>query len=545
VSEGERDADRGEEGDVTFSPLGVRALRFVIPRDVERRALLERLREGAGIEDVILAEETGAVLHGGGEDDARRARAAAAAAIRTCREAQADTPGGSARATTGGRSHLIEVIYDGEDLEAVATGLGVTTDDVVALHGAAEQVVSMVGFLPGFAYLRGGAPELALPRRAAPRARVPRGSVAVAAGYTGVYPFASPGGWHLLGRAPRFVPLGPDGATLGIGDRVRFVGVSAGADLARDSTHQGRSPRSAGRDDDTARRAGMPGPSTLRIDRARGPALVVDGGRRGHMHEGVPRGGPLVVADLARANRAAGNPPGAAAIELHGELSVVAVGEAITLATQASGPIVLAPGETFVVAPEARRRVAYLAVRGGLDVPRVLGGRGTLLVAGIGGLGGRLLRKGDLLPILGPDAAFAGDASTEACHQDLADETASSTDEAIEVVPGPDASDLDAVVASLLSTAHRVSATSDRTGTRLEGPSSGARGADTTRASTPMVAGAIQMTPSGPIVLGPDHPTTGGYPVPLVVTPRSLDALLSRAPGASVRFALRVAGAAR
>jgi KipI family sensor histidine kinase inhibitor len=94
----------------------------------------------------------------------------------------------------------IPVRYDGPDLEevAIATGLGV--DDVVALHAGATYRVAFCGFLPGFAYLVGLPEQLRLPRRSTPRSRVAAGSVAIADEFSGVYPSASPGGWHLLGR---------------------------------------------------------------------------------------------------------------------------------------------------------------------------------------------------------------------------------------------------------------------------------------------------------------------------------------------------------
>jgi KipI family sensor histidine kinase inhibitor len=100
--------------------------------------------------------------------------------------------------------------------------------EVVAAHSAPTYVVVTLGFQPGFAYLRGIDPRLVLPRRATPRPRVPALSVAIAGPYAGVYPFESPGGWHLLGTAIDFVPFDPEhGAALAVGDRVRFVGVVA------------------------------------------------------------------------------------------------------------------------------------------------------------------------------------------------------------------------------------------------------------------------------------------------------------------------------
>ena len=124
-----------------------------------------------------------------------------------------------------GAEVTLPVVYDGEDLEAVAEHAGMTVDAVIALHTGVSYVVAMVGFVPGFGYLRGTPEQLHLPRRATPRTVVPVGSVAVAAGWSGVYPRSSPGGWHLLGRTD--LPLwdldrNPP-ALLQPGTRVRLV----------------------------------------------------------------------------------------------------------------------------------------------------------------------------------------------------------------------------------------------------------------------------------------------------------------------------------
>ena len=94
----------------------------------------------------------------------------------------------------------IPVVYDGADLSAVAEAVGLDEEAVIGLHAGAVYEVAFVGFAPGFAYLRGLPAALHLPRRATPRTRVDAGSVAIAAGWSAVYPTASPGGWHLLGR---------------------------------------------------------------------------------------------------------------------------------------------------------------------------------------------------------------------------------------------------------------------------------------------------------------------------------------------------------
>jgi UPF0271 protein len=124
------------------------------------------------------------------------------------------------------REHVVRARYDGPDLEEVAAGARLSAEDVVRAHTRAIYTVRFVGFLPGFAYLGPVAPALVVPRRATPRPRIDAGSIGVAGGYTGIYPFASSGGWNLLARAIDFVPFDvARGARLGLGDRVRFEAV--------------------------------------------------------------------------------------------------------------------------------------------------------------------------------------------------------------------------------------------------------------------------------------------------------------------------------
>jgi KipI family sensor histidine kinase inhibitor len=94
----------------------------------------------------------------------------------------------------------IDVVYDGPDIGELAYAAQVSVDDVVRLHATGEFHVAFCGFSPGFAYLRGIDRRLHVPRRSTPRTAVPAGSVGVAAGYTCVYPSASPGGWYLIGH---------------------------------------------------------------------------------------------------------------------------------------------------------------------------------------------------------------------------------------------------------------------------------------------------------------------------------------------------------
>jgi KipI family sensor histidine kinase inhibitor len=121
----------------------------------------------------------------------------------------------------------VPVCYGGDlgpDLLSVAERIGATPEEVIDLHCAPDYRVFVVGFVPGFAYMGEVHERLALPRRSSPRTRVPAGSVAIAAGQTGIYPMETPGGWHLLGRTyiRPFDESRAEPVLFRPGDRVKF-----------------------------------------------------------------------------------------------------------------------------------------------------------------------------------------------------------------------------------------------------------------------------------------------------------------------------------
>lgn len=505
-----------------IAAFGDRALRFPLPSGADgvyRRALLATLRALAGVADVVLAETVGAiVLAPGAALDDVRARATAALE-------QASAPAVGHEPGAAPVLHTLKVVYDGADLAAVSSQVGLSPEQVIALHAAPEYEVAMLGFVPGFAYLRGLDPRLVVARRAEPRTRVPAGAVAIAAEYTGIYPFASPGGWSLLGEALDARVLEESGARFAVGDRVRFEPVERRAYVMS----QTRTSRVA---------AVAPRGAHLDVRKAQGPAIVIDAGRPGHMHEGVPHGGPLVPAGLARANVAVGNPPDTAGIEVYGVCEVAARGGRLTVGDDLGNARQLADGETFAVATAGVARVRYLAVRAGLDVRVVLGGRGTMLGARMGGLDGRALKRGDLLAIAkrAPDAATVAAAAAATAAATPVGALADDAEAPITIELGPDHDPR--VSESMLAGSFTIGAASDRVGTRLEGPALPAHELHDARdrRSMPMVEGAIEVTPAGLVVLGPDHPTTGGYPVIGVVSAAALPRLFARPPGARVTF---------
>jgi biotin-dependent carboxylase-like uncharacterized protein len=409
---------------------------------------------------------------------------------------------------------VLPVVYDGEDLPTIAALTGLDAAELVKFHTQNIYTVELLGFLPGFAYLGPVGGPLAVPRRATPRAAVPAGSVAVAGGFTGVYPQRSPGGWHLLGRAPTFRPYLPerDEPALRPGQRVRF---EASDERALGEILVKEPAPAAGRG------------AALVVRQAPACATVQDRGRAGKLGLGLPPSGPLDRQTFDAANGALGNAAEAAAVEIpQGSLEVEAEGE-LWVSVDGEPPVRLAEGERLRVPPGVHA-VRYLAVRGGVEVPRFQGSRSTLPSAGLGGLGGRALRRGDRLQAGSEEAArlVTGVLAAEPVPERLSLEPGPHLDQV-----GPEVLDI------LLREEFRVSRLGDRVGVRLEGPRLPARGR--LERPVPMVRGAMEVTPDGgAIVLGPDHPVTGGYPVVAVLTPLAQIALARRWPGQTVRFAM-------
>lgn len=264
-----------------------------------------------------------------------------------------------------------------------------------------------------------------------------------------------------------------------------------------------------------------------------GPLCTVqDGGRPGYAALGVARSGAFDRAALRLANRLVGNRPGAAALELtFGGLELIVHDAATVALTGAPCPgldpataVSLPAGTRLRLGPPTAGVRSYLALRGGLALPAVLGSRSTDTLSG---LGPAPLRSGDRLPV---GTATAGEVAGTAALPVRA--TA-----AVRVVPGPRADWFAAdAPARLTGTAWTVRPDSNRIGIRLDGPPL-ARVRSEELPSEPTLPGALQVPPDGhPILLGPDAPVTGGYPVIAVVREADLDAVAQLRPGDPLRF---------
>jgi biotin-dependent carboxylase-like uncharacterized protein len=289
---------------------------------------------------------------------------------------------------------------------------------------------------------------------------------------------------------------------------------------------------------------------------------IQDGGRRGLAHLGVAPCGAADRVAHAVANLLCASAPDAPVVEM--------TWEGATFAVLESGRIGLAGADMGAHVPEEGRRFqpgaayhvragttlafgaardgarTYLALEGGIRVPRVLGSASTDLVAGFGGLGGRALAVGDRLhpgrpsasrPVHARERAWPGPGPASGIGR-------SDGVLGVAVVPGPHAEAIPAPAMDvLLGHPWRVSWRSDRAGIRLEGQALDRTGL-AEPVSLPMRPGAVQAPGEGPIILGPDGPTVGGYPVPLCIALADLPLVGQLRPGDELRFELIDAAAA-
>jgi KipI family sensor histidine kinase inhibitor len=518
---------------MTLTPLGDSALVLALGETVDEAMLarvqalvaeIERHRP-KGVVDVVPAFATVTVFY----DIAQVANFAALQTELAALAMRADA--GVVRAEP--QTVEIPVCYGGEfgpDLANVGERAGLAVAEVAALHSGADYRVHAIGFAPGFGYLAGLPERLNAPRRATPRLRVPAGAVGIGGNQTGIYPLATPGGWNLIGRTPLtlFDPARPDPALLHAGDRVKFRQIRAGEfeKIRAQQTHG---------DADEFMLVGE-NVALVEVGRAGMLTTVQDAGRVGHRARGVPRSGAADTFALRLANLLVGNAENAAGLEftLVGPMltfpreTLIAIGGVEVEGAPSWQPFVVAAGETLDLRAVRRGSRGYVAFAGGVKTPRVLGSRSTYARAGLGGLLGRALQEGDLLPIAGVARHPRGH-----WHIDprvLPEYSATPT---VRVVRG---AQVDEFGAAFFSQAFRVSAQADRMGMRLMG-SPLARQANQELRSATVVPGTVQVPADGqPIILLADAQTIGGYPQIGHVISTDLPLVAQLRAGDTVRF---------
>ena len=280
---------------------------------------------------------------------------------------------------------------------------------------------------------------------------------------------------------------------------------------------------------------------------------VQDAGRIGWARYGVPPSGPLDRAAFAAANDLVGNAPEAAALEITVAGPVLRVGRECLIAVCGAEfelwvgrlpvptwhAVYVRAGRTVTFGARHSGARAYLAISGGIALEPYLGSQSTYLKGGFGGVDGRALRAGDVLP-LGEDAVrTAGHSPVSRAGRvwPSAKRPPYSPEPTIRVVLGPQDDHFTAAgLETFLSTAYEVTPASDRMGIRFSGTRIAHAGA-TGITSDGLVTGSVQVPADGqPIVMLADHQTTGGYPKIATVIREDLPLLAQCLPGDRVRF---------
>ncbi len=283
----------------------------------------------------------------------------------------------------------------------------------------------------------------------------------------------------------------------------------------------------------------------LRVTAAGPGATIQDGGRTGLLRFGVTSAGPMDWVALRTANLALGNTGDAAAVEIGGGgLTLVCEGAALTVAyagggfgwtrdgsaLPTAGRVTLQPGATLRVRAGTWGAFTYLALPGGVDVPPVMGSRATHTRSGLGGIDGRMMGPGDLLPAGDPDAAAYEDCRIEADWLGRADRP-------IGVVLGPQDDYFDAAaLATFFAEPYTLSPVADRMAYKFTGPRV-AHKSDFNIVSDGVALGALQVAGDGqPMVLMADRQPTGGYPKLGHICRADLGRLAQLRPGEACRF---------
>ncbi|MGK0715174.1 5-oxoprolinase/urea amidolyase family protein [Leucobacter sp. W1153] len=437
---------------------------------------------------------------------------------------------------------VIPVDYSGPDLAEVAELTGLSIDEVIRRHTQAEYTVAFTGFAPGFAYLAGGDESLVVPRRTTPRLRIEAGSVSLADNFTGIYPRESPGGWQVIGRTR--IPMWDLGRTppalLRPGGRVRFT-----------VDKQSILVRSADRADAAPQPTPPKGFEMLRVVEPGLQPLIEDLGRPNLADLGVSASGAADRSALKNANRAVGNDANAPGVELGlGTFSAQALRTGVMAVCGAprrgsvTGPLGtrqipygrafrVDAGETITLALPERGLRTVLALRGGIQAPRVLGSASRDTLAG---MGPNPLAAGDVLLVGEEPSGVVG----LPVDENVNNLPSGGTVTALRVVPGPrDSWFSEEGLHHFWQSRWEVSPRSDRVGVRLSGEPI-ARAEEYAGRELPsegLANGAIQVPSDGqPVLFLVDRPLTGGYPVIGVVCEEDLDMAAQLPPGAFVRF---------
>jgi KipI family sensor histidine kinase inhibitor len=428
--------------------------------------------------------------------------------------------------------HQIQICYHldlGLDLNEIAKACGLSAQETINLHKKNIYTADILGFMPGFAYFSGLHPKLRLPRLSSPRPRVPKGSVAIAELQTAIYPRPTPGGWNLIGRSPDILfdaRQEPPGLFMP-GDQMQIQEISLDQFYKLDAHNQLTEnilPLSVQKKNQ----------ASIEIKQSGTFTTIQDQPRSGLLHWAVGPGGASDLYSLELANALVGNALHTAALEitatgpslLFSEDTCVAwVGATCTgivngKRVPGNRPVWIAKGSTLQFSQLNPGLRCVLAIGGGMNLPTILGSKGSHISADIGP---KRLQKGDILflenpmsPLQSPYLRDLYQINGLPCYpkwQVRSPFLPSQTVTSIRCLPGPHLRFLASKDREMFwSTIWKVSNQSNRMGIRLEGNFQIKRALPNIP-SQAITFGTVQFPPSQePIVMLSEHQTTGGYP---------------------------------
>lgn len=462
--------------------------------------------------------------------------------------------------TAATTTQLIEipVCYDeayGPDLEETASNLQLSKEELITLHGSKTYHVFMLGFTPGFPYMGKVDERLVTKRKQQPRLAVAPGSVAIAGEQTGIYPFATPSGWNIIGRTPLqlFDRNRENPFLLKAGDEVQFKAITK-----EEFEQYDKSDVPVGQD--SKNHIGHPTKTSdqnkpiIQVEQCGFLTTLQDTGRTGYLQYGVSKGGAMDKDAAQLANALVGNDTDETVIELTqaphrflftADTVIAFTGGGLQPETEQQllplhKPLFIAAGTIVNCKQQLPGFRLYMAVAGGFAADEFLQSSSTDLLVKAGGFNGRPLKKADillqknkhsklqqqLLLVLKAGAAI-----------ELFQPSQSITGHTIRVLKGAEWNYLtDASATNFTQQAFTVTQQSNRMGYRLK-----TEALQTNQScdivSSPVTQGTVQLTSSGEmIVLMADAQTVGGYPRIAQVCAADLSLLAQKKPGDAIQF---------
>ena len=418
-----------------------------------------------------------------------------------------------------GKNVEVPIVYNGQDLQAVANETGLSLAEVIKAHSQITYQVYALGFSAGFPFLGEVLPDIRVPRLDTPRTRVPAHSVAIAGSQTGVYTMSTPGGWRLLGHSllNLYDPQRKNPFLLAPGDKVTFI------------PSEGKPPLEPEILELLPKRPQYP---LLQVIKAGFLDLVMDEGRFLQGRFGLSRSGALDIQRAQISNRLLGNTPFAPLLEMHYQGPVL---EALTKGVLAFAGYGLSPqlngkdvppftsfaikqGDIITFEPTNEGSTAYLALAGGITSKRFAGSASVDLKNKLG----RALRVGDVLGVTEIKKTLTGRSFIP--YHSVSNKTT------LRILATESPETLDRLCAKPFRVAQ-----ANRIGVKFVGEK--VKGEEIISEAVPL--GAIQITPGGqPFLLLNDRGTLGGYSKPALVIPQDLPKAAQLRPNDLVSFRL-------